>query len=440
MNEVSEEIIKTPRWFDFPEIVNKHPEIQRWKQCLINKNPLNQTIAAGRRSYKTEILKRWMITESIFNSNEQNFLGAPTRQQAKEIFWKDIKDLSHPVFVKKMSEVELKIEYIGGSSLRVVGLKEFKRVQGGLAHRVGVTEYQECEPGVYNESFEPMLIDTGGIWIGEGRPLGKNHFFDDYQRGVNNEKDWGSFHWKAKEILSSEQIEKAQRDLAKEDYAREYDASFETLTGQPYYAYSSLSNLKFEYNPEQPLIVACDFNATVKPMSWNIGQRQLKNNKPIVHWGKTLSFTYTNTELMCGILDDYFKTLSRYPQMIIFYGDYAGKQQKSNSSESDWQIIEKYFRNKARFETRLKQCRSIRDSIAATNAQLCNTLGERKQFIDYENCKALVLDWEKCDWADNSKELKDNDDLRGHCCRAVDYFNDYEFPIQGKPTSEWRRL
>ena len=33
----------------------------------------------------------------------------------------------------------------------------------------------------------------------------------------------------------------------------------------------------------------------------------------------------------------------------------------------------------------------------------------------------------------NSKELSDKDPMLGHCSRALDYYNDYEHSILGKP-------
>lgn len=124
-----------------------------------------------------------------------------------------------------------------------------------------------------------------------------------------------------------------------------------------------------------------------------------------------------------------------YPKKIIFYGDYAGKKHTSNSSYNDWEIIENYFRNKTKIEKRIKPCLSIRDSIGATNAQLCNSKGEIRQFVDPENCAELIKDWEYCAWKDNGRELDERDPLRTHLCRAVDYYNEYEYSIRGKPST-----
>lgn len=434
------EIVLTGRWFPLTKKVLQHAEQKRLQKDLVKEKFRNMIIAAGRRSFKTErFAKRHLINQCLLEQNNGKiyYAGAPTRQQAKEIFWEDLKRLSPKHLIKRVREVDLKITYLGDTVIRVIGLREFKRIQGQLMHGIVITEYQDCDPGVYNESIEPMINDTRGWCIKEGRPFGKNHFFDDFLRGKAREKGWRSYHWTSEDILSDEQISEAKNNLSKADYEREYKASFETGNQRPYYEYTEKNNRKEAYSPAHPVIVACDFNAMDKPMSWVAGQCFKSGSTTLTYWHRSFSFQYTNTLAMCRYLDeDYFRTFSSgYPKRVIFYGDYAGTKHTSNSSYSDWEIIEKYFTNKTEIEFRTKPCTSVRDSVAATNAQLCNANGERKQFVDPENCKELIKDWEYCSWKQNGHELDDRDPLRTHCCRAVDYYNDFEFSIKGKPVA-----
>ena len=427
-------LVTTDRWFEIPEKARNHPQQVKLARDLNSDDFYHYTIVAGRRSFKTERFgKRNLVKKALEKYNGVFYAGAPVRKQAKEIFWKDLKELIHPMFISKISETELKITLTNKSVINVVGLLEFATIEGGFAHGFLISEWQKCEPEVYNSSIEPMINDVGGWVIKEGRPLGKNHLYDDYLKGIDYQNGFGSYFWTSEEILNPLQIARAKASLGTIDYNREYLASFETGGNPPYYAYNHLNNNSPEYilNPEKPIIITCDFNATEKPMSWVIGQRVIERTIDVTHWIKDFSFPYTNTETMCGIVDEWLRNNMRvYPSHITFYGDYAGKQQKSNSSYSDWQIIEDYFRNKAKIEKRIKPCRSIRDSIAATNAQIANTIGERKQFINPEGCKDLIKDWEYCQWKENGKELSETDDRRGHLCRAVDYYNDFEHSIK----------
>ena len=440
----------TPRWFEInPKAIN-HPEQIRLLNTLKNKSVQNIVVAAGRRSFKTErFAKRYLIGECVnpVNKNMFYYAGAPTLSQAREIFWNDLKQLTPKWCVKKISEVSMRIEFKGGNTLRVVGLKEFKRIQGQLMHGIVITEYQECEEGVYSESIEPMINDTNGWCIKEGRPRGKNHFHDDYLKGLNGEENWASFHWTAEDILTQIQINRAKSNLGEQDYNREYLASFETGSSDPYYSYSELNHKVLEIDYKRSVNLTCDFNATEAPMSWVLGQKFNNNGIDNSYWHKCFSYQFTNTLKMCEVLDRYFTEHlgDNYFITINLYGDYrSGKAEQSNSSYTDWEIIHKYFANKVKFNNCYKSCTSIRNSIGATNAQLCNTLKERKQFVNPIECKALISDWQKCEWAENEMELKEEKNTegvkRGHLCRAVDYYNDYEYPIKGLPTSEWGSL
>lgn len=358
-------LIKPQRWFSINPKALKHAEQNRLQRDFAQNRFRNLIVAAGRRSFKTErFAKRLLITECLKEKNAGKiyYAGAPTRIQAKEIFWEDLKRLSPKWAVKRKREVDMKIVFQGDSVIRVIGLKEFKRVQGQLMHGIVITEYQDCDAGVYNESVEPMINDTRGWCIKEGRPFGKNHFFDDFLKGKQRSKGWSSYHWTSEDILTGEQIAEAKSNLSKPDYEREYRASFDTGSQRPYYGYTEKNNKQAEVNPNLPLIVACDFNAGEKPMSWAAGQKFPQGDSEITHWFKTFSFQFTNTITMCRLIDeDYLRKFSfGYPDRIIFYGDYAGRKHTSNSSFNDWEIIQNYFHNKTSIELRTKPCLSIR--------------------------------------------------------------------------------
>lgn len=427
-------ILLTPRWFPIPEIVQNHPVLVPLKQDLISSKNDIYTIVAGRRSFKTETVKRFGTHIAYKNENNIYHFGAPTRQQAKEIWWDDLKALIHPVFIKDKSETELKLKIKQGAEINVVGLKEFSRREGGRSNGLIVTEFQDCDVAIYTQTFEPMLNDTGGFAIFEGRPHGKNHLYDFYQMGLRGEIGCGSYHWTSATVLTEAQILKAKSRLGKADFEREYEASFETGGISPYYAYSTANNKRLNNYDVSELNIMCDFNATEKPMSWVIS----KTNGNEDYLLKDLQYQHTNTETMCDILDEELRTMGfwdKNDRTLNWYGDYAGKHKTSNSSFSDWDLIEKKFASRCKFNKRIQPCKSIVDSIAATNSRLCNTLGDRKMFVNPDECKNLIEDWEKGQWKSNGRELDDKDPKRGHLCRAVDYFSDYEYPVKGKPVT-----
>ena len=196
----------------------EHPVQRKLFDDLKKGNYRNFIVAAGRRSFKTErFAKRHIISLVVKDENwgKIYFAGAPTMMQAKAIFWNDLKKLSPPCYVKRKNETEMTIEYNNDCIIKVVGLHEFRRVQGQLLHGIVISEYQDCEPGVYNESIEPMINDTRGWCIKEGRPMGKNHFYDDFLKGKQSARGWHSYHWTSEDNLELEQRQEANANLAK---------------------------------------------------------------------------------------------------------------------------------------------------------------------------------------------------------------------------------
>lgn len=412
-------------------LINSHPH-----QLEIAKDNTRFKVAVSGRRWGKSVLGREMILAKAFDMpGSLSWIVTPTREMNKDIHWdalkQRVKELNWRV---KINETNLSItKLIGGSKIILKTADNPDRLRGRGLDFVVIDEFRDMDQSVWQDILRPALTDKKGEALFISTPNGHDILYDLYLLGQGENPEWKSWHYRTIDspFIDAHEIEQAKNDLDKMTFEREYEASFDTAGGNPYYSYTNLNNKPFELNSYSPVIFTCDFNATEKPMSWVVGQRVIEGITDITNWKASLSYQYTNTEVMCKIADEWLlKNLRTYPSHLIFYGDYAGRQQKSNSSFSDWQIIEDYFRNKAKIEKRIKPCRSIRDSIAATNAQLANTKGERKQFVDPEGCKELIEDWNKCEWKTNGRELKDNDNFRGHLCRAVDYYNDYEHSIK----------
>ena len=88
-------------------------------------------VPAGRRSGKTERAKRFLSRQAMWYPGEKYFAAAPTYNQAKKIWWDDLKALTlscmHP---KKPSESELKIYLPNGTEIHIIGLDQPQRIEG----------------------------------------------------------------------------------------------------------------------------------------------------------------------------------------------------------------------------------------------------------------------------------------------------------------------
>lgn len=400
-----------------------------------------KVVVTGRRWGKS-VLGREIALKTVKNTNNALvWIVTPTREMAKDIHWDALKERVRQLNWRvKVNETNLSITRIRNNSKIVLKTADNPdRLRGRGLDLVIPDEFGSMNQQVWAKILRPALTDKKGSAVFISTPNGKDVLYELYQY-AQKQADWRAWHYTTMDspFIDESEIEQAKGELDKYSFAQEYLASFETGDNTPYYAFNTTLNASsYQLQTTLPLIVACDFNATEKPMSWVIGQRLTEYGQDVTHWTKAFSYTFTNTETMADIVLDYVKDFS-FPA-IIFYGDYAGKKDTSNSSYSDWEIIESKFRNKTGFEKRVKPCKSIRDSVASTNARLCNTQGLRRQFVNINECTALVKDWELCKWKENSRELEEKDAMRGHACRAVDYYNDYEYPVKGVSKTEVRR-
>ncbi|MCK4739728.1 MAG: hypothetical protein KAT46_07240, partial [Deltaproteobacteria bacterium] len=223
-------------------------------------------MVSGRRSGKTELAKRRLVI-SLKNQRPwqfpRYFAAAPTRDQAKRIFWEDLKALTPKSWIKKVSESDLCIKTIFGSELWVVGMDKPQRVEGVAWDGGILDEFANMRPLVWSENVRPALSDrTGWCWF-IGVPEGLNHFKDlaDYA-GSGLDPEWGFYSWFSSDILPSKEIESARRELDPRIFRQEYEASFEGASGRVYHAYrrSLHEDENAIFDPARPLIVCMDFN------------------------------------------------------------------------------------------------------------------------------------------------------------------------------------
>jgi hypothetical protein len=210
------------------------------------------------------------------------------------------------------------------------------------------------------------------------------------------------------------------------------DGLFVNLTQGTCYHEFGQHNLKsVELDPRLPIAVMCDFNRGKKPMCWNVGQ--IQGETLLVK--SALHKTHTNTYDMCVIMEEeLYKLLNlkadqRLPT-LHFYGDYSGNKETSNSTKSDWDIIEQHFANKCqRCVVLVKATTSVRDGANATNRMLKDGRGVVRLFIDPE-AKWLIRDYELTVWDDAGMREDQSNDDRSHAVSAVRYLVDYEFPLK----------
>jgi hypothetical protein len=413
-------------------------------------------VPAGRRSGKTELAKRKLVKNALRGTSFDNarfFASAPTRDQAKRIFWDDLKALSPPEILSgRPSESELVISYINGSQLHVLGLDKPERIEGAPWDGGVIDEVANTKASAWSMNVRPALSDRRGWCDLIGVPEGRNHYYDlnMYAKG-DTSGEWGAFTWPSSDILPASEIAAAKRELDELTFSQEYGASFINFSGRAYYKFNydvhANAKLRHLYNPKATLDISFDFN--VEPGVAAISQelrlpgqyeRDAKGlfdlSKPVTGTaviGEVYIPRNSNTPAVCRkIVLDWGKHAGR----VVCYGDATGGSRGSAKVEgSDWDLIEKELR--PTFKERLsynvsKSNPRERARLNAVNTRLMTANGTVRMLVDPQYAAHVAKDLDGVTLLEGgSGEL---DKLKSpnltHISDALGYRVEYDFPVQ----------
>lgn len=402
-----------------------------------------KTLPAGRRSGKTELSKRRLVKAALRGTafpRPSFFAGAPTRDQAKRIFWDDLKAMVPRWAMQGTpSESELMIRLITGAELWVIGLDKPERIEGKAWDGGVITEIANCKAHAWQENIRPVFADRHGWAILEGVPEGRNFYYDLHSFALADQSgEWDGFHWTSADILPAEEIIAARRDLDELSFQQEFEASFVNFRGRAYYAFDRATHAAkpLPYNPRDPLILCFDFN--VAPGVAAVAQEtKLPNGKigtAII--GEVWIENNSNTEAVCRrlILD-----WGGHEGRIMLYGDSTGGSRGSAKlAGSDWEIIKremnKHFGSARVFDRVPRENPSERARINAMNTRIRNGDSEVHFMIDPRRCPQTIKDFEGTILlAGGSGEIdKKADPMRSHLSDSVGYYVTREFPIHSR--------
>jgi hypothetical protein len=414
-------------------------------------------VPAGRRSGKTERAKRKLIRKGLtlegitHTDTPRFFAGAPTRDQAKRIYWDDLKKLSRPWWQGRPSETELTIRLITGSELVVVGMDKPERIEGSPWDGGVLDEYANMKAQAWGANVRPALSDRNGWCDLIGVPEGRNHYYDSYTAALatmmemGEKSEWGAFTWKSVEVLPASEVAQARNDLDALTFAQEYEASFVNFEGRAYYAFTDAhkARLRERYNPRQPLIVCLDFN--VAP-----GVAAVAQELPLPHGiigtaviGEVWIENNSNTPAVCRkLLLDWKDHTGR----IEIFGDATGGARGTAKVEgSDWDLAKKIlrmgdpqqqlagFRDRVSFHVK-EANPAERARVNAVNSRTTAIDGTRRLMIDPSAAPHVVRDLEGVrTLKGGSGEIdKKYDRKLTHITDALGYYLESRFPVDAE--------
>jgi hypothetical protein len=377
-------------------------------------------VPAGRRSGKTERAKRKLRRKAVRRVGVQHeetaryFAAAPTRDQAKRIFWDDLKRMFAGYMWRPPSESQLILYVLGDVEVQVLGMDKPERIEGSPWDGGILDEYANMKAHAWGAHVRPALADRNGWCDLTGVPEGRNHYYETYQRAVADmmtmgaDSEWGAYTWFSSDILPEKEIAAAKRDLDPMIFAQEYEASFISFLGRAYYNFTDAHKVAGRqlYNPTLPLILCFDFN--VAPGVAAVCQElRLKTRGDAVHTvvlGEVYIPDHSNTEIVCRRLCTDWASV--HQGQVHVYGDATGGARKtSQTTGSDWDIVKRMLRHGDSghhvkgFGDRVHYFvppanPSERSRVNAMNQRLRNGAGEHRLLVDPAHAPHVTKDLE----------------------------------------------
>jgi phage terminase large subunit len=161
---------------------------------------------------------------------------APQLNQAKDIAWTYLKEYTQ-FLSPKINESELWVELPGGARIRIYGADNPDRLRGIYLDGVVLDEFGDMDPTIWTQVIRPALSDRKGWAAFIGTPKGKNTFYKLWVEAEDN-PDWTRLMLKASEtgLLDAKELADARKMMSDDEFAQEYECSFDAAVRGAYYA------------------------------------------------------------------------------------------------------------------------------------------------------------------------------------------------------------
>lgn len=193
---------------------------------------------AHRRAGKTVACINDLIRAAIQSKlhNPRFAYVAPTFSQAKDVAWEYLKQFTCDIPLMTSHESELRVDLPNGARVRLYGAENYDRMRGLYLDGVVLDEFGDMDPAAWTAVVRPALSDRRGWAVFIGTPKGDNHFHDMWRSAEGN-SSWGRLRLRASEtgLLPQDELDDARRAMSPEQYAAEYECSFEAPVVGSYY-------------------------------------------------------------------------------------------------------------------------------------------------------------------------------------------------------------
>jgi len=161
---------------------------------------------------------------------------APFQRQAKAVVWDMLKDQARAFKVARFHEGELRCDLENGARISLYGGDDPDSLRGLYLDGVVLDEFQQMDPRLWSEVIRPALADRKGWALITGTPMGRNALWQLYER-AKAAPGWAAALYRASETeaLPAEELAAARAAMSEEEYAQEFECSFDAAIRGAYY-------------------------------------------------------------------------------------------------------------------------------------------------------------------------------------------------------------
>ena len=348
-------------------------------------------LCSGRRFGKTYLCIARLLNWALEKPGSLNWYVTANYRMAKQIAWRQLKDMAPQELVVKKNESDLSLEFINGSQIALRGADNEDSLRGVSLSSLVVDEAAYVKQSAWEMVLRPALSDQGGPAWFITTPAGLNWFHDLWEQ-AEEQADWCTFSYTTVEggNVPPEEIEAAKRTLDDRTFRQEYLASFETISGRCFPDFDNENIDELVEDVGGPILIGLDFNVGVMAgcIASKVGDT--------LHIWDDISVKNSNTDEVMQMLKQRFPT-----REVIIYPDPTGSARKTSAAgQTDHGIIRKYgFKCISP-----KSPWSVKDRLNATNWLIKNAEGDRRLFV-HPRCKDLIKSFRNTTFKEGSNDF-----------------------------------
>ena len=214
------------------------------KEVLANLRRFN-VLLAHRRLGKTVLAIVILLIKALQCTHKRPQVGyyCPTFSQAKKVAWPYLRDFCSAFPGTLFNEAELRVTLEGGQVIQLGSADNPDSSRGMYWDFVVLDEPAQMPQRMWSQVIRPSLSDRKGGALFIGTPAGRHGLLYDTYNAAASDPEWFSGMYRASEtsILEADELRSAQRTMSAEEYAQEYECSWDAAIRGAYYARAMLS-------------------------------------------------------------------------------------------------------------------------------------------------------------------------------------------------------